>query len=98
METIKVLHDGGFLIDSATNVTDPNHRWYREAQRLAALPPEDPKHIDILPADPPPLPPTDDEKLAAWKADPVNAAMFKLIAADSGRTPKEMDDAIKANM
>ena len=93
--------DGGYVV--RIDGGDPLHaplssRVWREARRRAALPAEDPRHIDILPADPPPPPPTAADKLVAWRADPVNAALLEVLAADSGRTMKQIDDAIKANL
>jgi len=104
--SIKHKREGGLLVvtafgrwDEGANIPEKmGNRDYREIQRRAALPAEDPEHIDILPADPLPPPPTPAEKLAAWKNDPVNAAMLRLIATDSGRTARQIDDAIKANL
>ena len=69
---------------------------YDEIQRRAALPPEDPEHIDILPADPPPPTPTADQKID--RVGEVFLAFLKAYAQREGMTLAQVRDAIKANL
>lgn len=91
-----VLDDGTVLAAGLTISGDPHSIGNGPTMELVK------KWLDAgntpLLADPPEPPPTADQKLVAWKANSVNAAMLKVMAADSGRTEKQIDDAIKAKM
>ncbi len=98
---VKATTIGGYVITDDAAVArhvppDPANRHYQEIQRRAALPVEDPEHIDILPADPPPPPPTTDQKID--RAGEIFLAFLKAYAQREGLTLAQVRDAIKANL